>query len=445
MAAAGGALLLDVVDTHQTSDTSNSGRTLSTYGNFWQFRPKKVVECKSLEDICLAVADANRHRIRVAAMGAGMSWSRQLLGCDLCLVMTGLNKVGEIDFERKTIWAEGGARLGDISRALASHGLALPSLSFFPEVTIAGALATATHGTSPRWGILADFVRSITMVLPSGEIQTFGPNSSVDELCAARVAVGMLGVVTRVELQAIKMPWVRWNEMNIELSGFIANRKTIFEQYEHVWVHWTLGADMVRIECLETTPQAAQGFHPYVVDRNGCWSAPSWFSASLRPRLRQVWHALRPHRSSSDVFMNHSPGEGTNDFVRVSMQYAVMLTELESVIELIRDSDFYHANFGRVIEIKFVKGEERSFLGPNSDGDVALFNIWWNVARDSRLAVMEPFEQLMRGIGARPHWGKLHQIPDVSFMERVYPKWRRFEAVRRTFDPNGTFSFLVPK
>jgi len=131
--------------------------------------------------------------------------------------------------------------------------------------------------------------------------------------------------------------------------------------------------------------------------------------------------------------------------VRVSMQYAVMLTELESVIELIRDSDFYHANFGRVIEIKFVKGEERSFLGPNSDGDVALFNIWWNVARDSRLAVMEPFEQLMRGIGARPHWGKLHNIPDVSFMERVYPKWPRFEAVRRTFDPNGTFSFLVPK
>lgn len=71
-----------------------------------------------------------------------------------------------------------------------------------------------------------------------------------------------------------------------------------------------------------------------------------------------------------------------------------------------------------------------------------LFNIWWIVDDNIKHEVFNDFEDTMRELDARPHWGKFHRLPDLAYMQRAYPSWTAFDAIRARFDPRGTFSIF---
>jgi L-gulono-1,4-lactone dehydrogenase len=124
------------------------------------------------------------------------------------------------------------------------------------------------------------------------------------------------------------------------------------------------------------------------------------------------------------------------------MQYGVAASRAPMAIEQLRGSDFVRLNPGRVMEIKFLKGSEQSYLGPNAGYDAVLFNAWWMVDQAVKLSVFDPFEDVMQRLGARAHWGKLHKRQDIGYLRAVYPGWDSFEAVRARFDPNQMFDTL---
>jgi predicted dehydrogenase len=420
-----------------------AGRKLATYNGVWTFKPRHIVECNSIDDVRSAVREGVSAGLRVRTMGMGSSWAPELLTRDVCLKLAGLNRIHNVDTTRKTVLLEAGVRLGDLTRKLASHGLSLASLSFFPDVTVGGAVASGTHGTSPKWGTLSDFVQSMKVVLASGEIKEFGACSPAEELLSARVAVGMLGVIVELELQAVDMPWVRFCELHMDLPTFLARRRAITSQYEHVWAHWTLGTDQIRIECLESRPQPSKGFHPYILDDRGCWHPPPSIGARsvsragrMLGRARSLWQSASRSRSAT---MPESEG----DQVWVSMQYGVLASQIATVVDRIRASEFARMHSGRILELKFLKGEERSYLGPNADGDSILLNFWWLVDESVKHTVFDLFERDMKDLHARPHWGKLHRVPDIRYMAMAYPRWNAFEAVRSRLDPGGTFSIFA--
>jgi hypothetical protein len=95
--------------------------------------------------------------------------------------------------------------------------------------------------------------------------------------------------------------------------------------------------------------------------------------------------------------------------VGVTMQYSMAASEAALAIERLRASDLAKRNPGRVMEMKFLKASEQSYLGPNSSQDAILFNTYWFVNEAIKLTVFDPFEEVMMSLGARPHWGKLHK------------------------------------
>jgi L-gulono-1,4-lactone dehydrogenase len=126
----------------------------------------------------------------------------------------------------------------------------------------------------------------------------------------------------------------------------------------------------------------------------------------------------------------------------MSMQYALPTSQIEIAIDRIRDSTFASQNKGRIVEMKFLKGQDLSYLGPNCDGDAVGFNLWWLVDEPTKLTVFDSFEETMKGMKARPHWGKFHTPPSVDYMQAAYPRWAEFEAVRKRHDPTGMFSIF---
>ena len=48
-------------------------------------------------------------------------------------------------------------------------------------------------------------------------------------------------------------------------------------------------------------------------------------------------------------------------------------------------------------------------------------------------------EAIMKAVGGRPHWGKMH-YRTAADLAPVYPEWDRFQGVRRHLDPDGRFA-----
>ena len=69
-----------------------------------------------------------------------------------------------VDPERRTVTIAGGVRYGQLCRQLHREGYALPNLASLPHISVAGACATATHGSGDRNGNLATTVREMELV-----------------------------------------------------------------------------------------------------------------------------------------------------------------------------------------------------------------------------------------------------------------------------------------
>jgi L-gulono-1,4-lactone dehydrogenase len=424
---------------HLIRASSVAGRTqiLKTSGDFLSYQPRKVVDCSDVEDVSNAVAAAGRSGLKVRAFGNGYSQGPEIVTDDVAIRLGGLKRIGRLDPVTKTVVVGAGVRLGDLTRFLAESGLSLPSLPFLTECSIGAAVATGTHGTSPRWGTISDFVHSLTMVLASGEIRKIDQSSRPGEWRAANVSVGWLGIIVELELQAMAMPRVRFEELSMTIDDFLVRLPRLAERYEHIWAHWTFGADMVVLKCLETSVEGQKGFRPYVDGDAPYWGDQSAKSSGLRrakAAVRRIASYYPPLERAAKSLRGERPRE-----VWVTMQYSLDASQAPLAIERLRASDFARLNPGRVLEMKFLKASEQSYLGPNSGRDAVLFNAFWFVDQAIKMSVFDLFEDVMMRLGGRPHWGKLHKRQDIEYLRRIYPDWDKFETVRAKFDPDQIF------
>ncbi|WFR97648.1 FAD-binding protein [Rhizobium tumorigenes] len=407
------------------------------YDGFKTFSPTKVIHARSTDDVIRAVSFAVSSGLKIRPMGLGYSWSEHCFTNGISLQLDGLRRLCVIDQVAKTITVDAGVRMGDVTRALGRRGLCLPSLAFLPEMTAGGAVATATHGTNHRSGTMSDSVVSMDVVLASGELKTFDSKLvSEAEMCAARVSVGMLGVITKVVFQAIDMPWVHYTKLEIDLDEFMATRDAVLSRYAHVWAHWSLGANKIKVDCLEERQDRYLGFNPYVMHRNAVWEPRR--QSMLRSMIRPAVHMAR------DIVRSNGPATKARSktHVQISMQYSVHTKDWERVVDRIAASQFARSNFGKIMEMKFVKGNNLSYLGPNAGQDAVCFNVYWLVTRSEQDEILRPFEELMRSFSARPHWGKDHKLPDETYMKSAFPQWEAFNCVRRSLDKNNLFSII---
>src|SRR5205823_998880 len=88
-------------------------------------------------------------------------------------------------------------------RRLDAHGLALENLGDIDAQTIAGAIATATHGTGAGLPNISAQVSELTMVLADGSALVCSPENDVEAFLAARVGLGSLGVIAEVTLRCV--------------------------------------------------------------------------------------------------------------------------------------------------------------------------------------------------------------------------------------------------
>ncbi|WP_366524706.1 FAD-binding protein [Nannocystis sp.] len=130
--------------------------------------PREIVRPETREELQSAV----RRAAGVRVVGAGHSWSA--LGCtDQILIDTrSLTKVLALDEANQRITVEAGILLADLDEAVAGRGLALATEPSIAEITAAGAISTASHGTGLAHGAFSEEVVALE-VLGCGENPRF--------------------------------------------------------------------------------------------------------------------------------------------------------------------------------------------------------------------------------------------------------------------------------
>lgn len=390
----------------------------------------------------MAAAVDSGERVRVA--GSGHSFSDLACTDGVMVSMRRLGRVLRADPATGTVTAQAGTTLRGLNTWLAEHGLALPVLGEIDAQTIAGAIATGTHGTGARFGSLSTLVTGLDIVTGDGRVLRCSAEEEPGIFHAARVGLGALGVVTAVTLRCVPSFQLHVVEEVRRLADVLDALDELVDRNDHFEFLWFPHTDRVRTRTSNRTgrpPRPRSRLGAYMNDivlENRAFGAlcrigrarPSWIPAINRSLVKAVRRREWVDRSDR-VFIR------PRQVRYVEMEYAIPRPAAADAIRAVRELiDGTGLMVAFPVHLRFSAADDIP-LSPS-------------YARETcHLAVHVPKgispEPLFRGVEAimdsfhgRPHWGKMHSQTAETLRGR-YPGWEAFAGVRARVDPEGRF------
>ena len=172
---------------------------------------------KTHEEVVDLVKFAKDQDLTIIARGAGTGVAGAQVpihGEELIIDVHLMDKIHAIDEETFTLTVEPGVLVGDIHEFVESKGYFYPPDPASKHSSIGGNVATNAGGLrAVKYGVTRDYVREITVVLPTGEEMTLGSlnikdSSGYDLLDLFIGSEGTLGITTQIKLRLLPLPEV---------------------------------------------------------------------------------------------------------------------------------------------------------------------------------------------------------------------------------------------
>jgi FAD-linked oxidoreductase len=406
----------------------------------------EVVQPGSVGEVAEVLTTAAAAGRRVRPIGSGHSFTGIGRPEDIQLAGTGLSGTIEVgDDGLVTVGA--GMPLHRLNAELVRRGWSLTNLGDIDRQTIAGALATGTHGTGAAFGGLATQVRGLQLVTPSGEVLDCDANRHADVLSAARIGLGALGVVTAVTLQAVPAFALRAVEGPGTLTAAIEGFDELMTGTDHVEFYWFPHTDVTLLKCNTRVP-LEKGLAPLPRWRavwddeilaNGAFAgvvaAGRRVPALIPPLARMSAKALGA-RSWTDH--SHRVFVSRRRVRFLEMEYAIPRAEAPAVLAELRrvhEANDWRAAFP--VEVRVAAADDIP-LSTASGRDSAYIAAHVPAGTDPG-QWFSALESIAGEVGGRPHWGKLHGL-DAAVLRSRYPRFDEFVALRDRLDPGGVLS-----
>ncbi|HNP99750.1 MAG TPA: FAD-binding protein, partial [Bacteroidia bacterium] len=166
----------------------------------YQYKAKQLLSPSSVDELVTMVKNNKISK----ALGSTHCFNDIADSPEVQISTANLNKVISIDEANKTCTVESGVRYGQFAPELQQKNLALHNLASLPHISVAGACATATHGSGVENGNLATSVRAIELVTANGEVKDYSRDKDGDLFNGVVVHLGAMGIVTKVTLDLQK-------------------------------------------------------------------------------------------------------------------------------------------------------------------------------------------------------------------------------------------------
>jgi FAD-linked oxidoreductase len=375
----------------------------------------------------------------VRAVGAGHSFSALVPTDGTIVSLSRLSGVLSHDSEalQATLWA--GSRLGDIGAPLEQAGQALINMPDIDEQTLAGSLATATHGTGTGIGCMSTFIEGLQLVDARGELVDCDRQRNAQLFDAARVSLGSLGIVTQVRLQNVAPYRLRRKTVWREFEEMLAIAESEADKHRNFEFYYVPFSGMGFTDTHDITTEAVSSTEK--LDGNegarDLQLARDWLENM--PRLRQLVLGTYMKTLSDEVTVENSwKNYASERNVRFNeMEYHLPRENgLQALREVRTALETRHPEVFFPIEVRFVRGDD-IWLSPFYQRDCCSIAVHRYFDEDYT-PYFRTIEPIFRKYHGRPHWGKLNSLQQQDFRS-LYPRWDDFAEVRREMDPQGRF------
>jgi xylitol oxidase len=335
----------------------------------------------------------------------------------------------EVDTAARTVRVGGGVRYAELARRVHERGLALANMASLPHISVAGSVATGTHGSGVANGSLASAVREVEIVTADGSTVVLGRDDP--RFGGAVTSLGALGVVTALTLDLepgfeveqhlfTELPLSGLDFETVAASAYSVSLFTDWREpgFRQVWRK-------------RRTDQPLADFP---------WAAPATEALHPVPGMPAVncteqfgvpgpWHERLPHFRAE--FTPSSGTELQSEYLLPRRFAGDMLYAIDKIRQTV-------APVLQTCEVRTVAADAQ-WLSPSHGRDTVAAHFTWIEDTAAVLPVVRRVEEALDPFDARPHWGKVFTVP-AEVLRGRYPRLDDFRALVRDLDREGKFS-----
>jgi xylitol oxidase len=398
-------------------------------GNY-SYRATALHRPAAIEQLQQLVAGARALR----ALGSRHSFTSVADSSEL-VALDGLPGEIAVDSAARTVSVPGHTTYSALAEALNREGLALHNMASLPHISVAGAIATGTHGSGDRNGNLATAVRALEMVTADGALVTVAEGDPDFKACA--VGLGALGIVTRVTLAVEPSYEVRqrvfegvgWDTLFHRMNDVFAAGESVSvfhlcgERTEQVWVKRRMDRehpDDADLQDLLGVPEATAELHPVL--------GGDPINCTEQQGVPGSWSERLPHFRSG-----FTPSSGEE----LQSEFFVARADAVAAIEAIRGLGGDIIPLLLISELRTIAADAL-WLSPHQGRDTLALHFTWRRRPPEVEAVVARIEAALTPYCARAHWGKVF----TAEADTIAPRYARIDDFRRLrdrLDPRGVF------
>ncbi|MDD7914919.1 D-arabinono-1,4-lactone oxidase [Polaribacter ponticola] len=355
------------------------------------------------------------------------------------------NQVIHFNESAKTITVQSGIILGDLLEIIESKDWCIPCLPDINTITIGGALATGTHGTSGK--LLSEYVINFRMVLADGAIKTITEKDNL--INAVRVSLGALGVLSEITFQCEPLYTLHIKEGPEDDTLWLPKIKERLQNHDFLRILWLPHTDKGYViigDKIDSNTAIKEDLGPSYLKHRRTASKIlykyshvfPWITAIANKLLyKGFFSTIKEHKGSlyqSTVTKSRGSTLELAEWTIGLDLFPQVFEELKTEINKWSNKSFIHIP----MDIRFVY-KDKSWLSYAYQKDIVTMGcVSRNAATADTYEAFKSIEKIFLKHGGKPHWAKRFKAKDKQ-LSLVYAKWEDFKLLRTKFDPTNKF------
>jgi xylitol oxidase len=402
----------------------------SNWAGTYDYRAAMLVEPRSVDELQDVVASS----ARIRGLGTRHSFNSLPDTVGTLVHLGALVAEPVIDPVAMTVTVDAATRYGVAAEFLQQHGFALHNTGSLPHISVAGAIATGTHGSGDHNRNLSSAVAGLELVTADGELRTVRRGEpGFDGLV---VGLGAFGITTRVTLDIqptfnirqdafVDLPW------EVALGDFDRVMGSAYSV--SLMTHWStpaIGQLWLKTRVEDGLPATVDAIH------FGATAATvSLFDTAESVNMTPFGGIVGPWSERLYHFrLDSTPSLGDE----IQSEYMVPRDRIVDALTALRAIGDRIDGPLAVSEIRTMAGDDL-WLSPAFGRDSVGVHFTWKNEPAAVDAVLPEIESILLPLGARPHWGK-HFHATAADLAPLYPKLRAWQNLVAQWDPAGKFS-----
>lgn len=381
------------------------------------FLPRSVVEVSSEGGVLAQVRAAIAGGYGVRTVGTGHSFTPIVETDGVLLDTSSMDRITSIDPIHRLVSSGPKTTIGAFGEPLWDAGLSLANQGDIDTQAIAGAIATATHGSGRHFPNFSAALHGARLVDGRGELVEVSRDVNAHALPALQASIGLLGIMTEVTIRVAPAYDLRARTDVLPFDETMETFEHDVDDYRHYGFFWMPTDASARLYNLKDA-----GADSCVVKR---------------------YRELPPDSIVGDLGPNERAGRAYRIYPMVydpnfhEMEYFLPLEDAREILHEMRKlmlrwlpASVYP------LEVRVVAADD-AWMSPNYHRDNLVVSVSGQPGTDY-WPYLRACDSLFAEFGGRPHWGKLHfMTPDR--LARLFPRFEEFREMRRSFDPDGVF------